>query len=409
MDLKSGEIEHLAFGGNGVLRSNGLVLFVPFSAPQDQLEVQVKKQKKNFAIAEIVTILKQGPSRIKPNCPYFSKCGGCQLQHLNYEEQLKAKQRFVEEAIQRQAKIPTHVKKIIPSPHQWGYRKHIRLNLQLVKDGFEAGYIGNGFIPIKECLLFEDKTSNFFTKLKELLLQLSNKGIQEGSLRIFKIPNGYLLSFSFFPYLPLNRTEVFNRFPFPVIMQSPRQKEEFGTVKCYFKMLNLELFYSPFSFLQNNLAQSENLYKTILSLTSETDILDLYCGIGITSLLFAEKGAKVIGIESNKTAIDLARKNAKNNHLLNIQFIAGEIENLALPYASCILVNPPRTGLSKIVLQKIIDLNPKEIIYISCMPSTLARDLVGFTSAGYTLSFAQPFDMFPQTTHVETIVKLERS
>ena len=405
---RSGTIDHLAFGGSGVMRAEGMVIFVPFAAEQDHLTVNIVKQKKNYAEGQIASIDQASPGRISPRCPHFFSCRGCQFQHLKYEEQLKAKQRFVEDALHRQAALKVSVEPIIPSPQVWNYRKHIRLNLKILRNGFEAGYIGfdSSFLSVSQCYLFHKEQDLLFEQIKETLLRLSNQGIKEGSLKICKNNNQYLFAFSFFPYLPKNSSEIFSSFPFPVILQSPRQRESFGVSEQYFSLLGLDFFYSPYSFLQNNLEQSENLYKAILSQTTANTVLDFYCGIGITTLLLAQRGVSVIGVEANAEAIRLAKRNQQHNQIMKAQFLCSSVENVSVPYAPCILVNPPRTGLSPLVLNKILEMKPQEILYVSCMPSTLARDLKKIVAAGYAIRYAQPFDMFPQTTHVETFVKL---
>lgn len=408
------KIETLAFGGNGVVRDqNGLVIFVPFSAPDDLVSLSIKKQKKNYATGRIETLHTAGPARVAPRCPLFTQCGGCQFQHLHYEQQLLSKKQFIEDALKRIAFLEIDIPPVVPSPSPWAYRKHIRLNLQIKEQGgFEAGYIAEHFLPVSECLLFHEEGDPLLSTLQDHLGKLSHKGIKEGSLRIFKTEEKPLLAFSFFPYLPENRRAIFENSPFAVVMQSPRQKEEFGKVNTRFKIEGLEFVYSPYSFLQNNLEQSAHLYRSLLSLTSSSTFLDLYCGIGISSLLFAKQGKTVYGIESSKNAIALAKQNAAQNGLSSsVEFLCAPIEACDLKHyqASCVLVNPPRTGLTSAALLKLLELLPQEILYVSCMPPILARDLKVFLNSGYRLEYIQAFDMFPQTTHVETVVKLVRT
>lgn len=406
-----GTVEQIAFGGSGIVRSDGLVIFVPFSAPGDELSLKVTNQKKSHAFAEILSINTPGPSRISPTCPYYGTCAGCQLQHIDYNAQLAAKELFVKDALERIGGIDCPLEPISPSPKEWNYRKHIRLNLRLTDSGFEAGYIAKDFLAVKQCPIFHELGDEILLLVDRTAKELSNQGIKEGSLRLFKIESGYLFAFSFFPYLPENRREIFADFPFPVIMQSPRQKEQFGNIELSIDLDGLKLFYSPFSFLQNNLEQSEKLYKTLVSQVAGNQVLDLYCGIGATSLLLGREGKQVYGIENNAKAIELAKKNGVFNGLKEIEFECRSVEKADLSRFKnwSVVVNPPRTGLDPEALNHILEIQPVEIVYISCMPATLARDLKAFKEASYRPVFAQPFDMFPQTTHVETVAKLVKA
>ncbi len=378
-------IEKLIFGGNGITRIDGYVTFVPFSAPGDEATLKVTQKKKNYQIAIIDTLFKEGAERVEPKCPHYTKCGGCQLQHLSYQGQLSAKQNFVQEAL-RIDDIP-----ITPSPIQWNYRSHIRLNLAKEKEGFKMGYIGwdnSSLIEPSICPLFsEDPT--FFSALKEALLLVPHEGIKSASLRIFKHNGTIILAFSTFPKLP----KKLIKFPFAkgVAYKSPGKEKHLGKIP-----------FSPYGFMQNNQPVAEIMYQTIVDWagTEPKKILDLYCGTGITSTLLAHKGHEVIGVEANRSLLPSSKE---------IRFICSSVET-ALPkllktfHPDLIIVNPPKAGLSKEILPF---LKSEEILYLSCMPSTLARDIDRLGSR-YSLDKVQAFDMFPQTTHVETLAKLRQ-
>jgi 23S rRNA (uracil1939-C5)-methyltransferase len=400
-----GTIQTLSFGGEGILRSDGLVVFVPFTAPQDEAIVEIVSKKKNFAHGKLVQLLKKSQSRIEPRCEHFGACGGCQLQHLNYSAQLEAKRQFIIDALQRIGKIPISDVTVTPA-QEWNYRLHIRMKLKKCDKGFQAGYMGNDiFVPINECPIF----SGDIPHIQTLLQSLSNEGVDEGHLRIM---NNNLLAFDFMPRLPKNAQEVFANYS--VVMQSPHEKKEWGNTLCETQLLDLRLRFSPFGFVQNHITQTEVLYRAILeALPAEADkILDLYCGIGATSLLFARMQKQVIGVESHAETVELAKENAKRNGISSCEFYEGKAEKLGVELLKkekpdTVLCNPPRTGLDPLLVEALLEAKPACILYVSCMPSTLARDLQKFIAGGYRLDQIQGFDMFPQTTHVETLVRLK--
>lgn len=382
---KSNQIEKIIFGGNGLTRIDGCVTFVPFSAPGDEVTLKVIQKKKHYQTASIETLIKEGPERVQSKCPHYKTCGGCHLQHLSYQGQLEAKQNFVQEALRIDA-VP-----ITPSPKQWNYRSHIRLNLAKENEGFKMGYIGwdnRSLIEPKTCPLFlEDPT--FFASLKESLLTLPNEEIKSASLRIFQLNSQIYLAFSTFPKLP----KKLIKFPFAkgTAYKAPGKEKHLGIFS-----------FSPYGFMQNNASITEKIYQTLIDRvgTKPKKILDLYCGAGTTSTLLAKEGHEVIGVEANRSLLPSSK---------GVAFICSKVET-ALPKLlktfnpDLIIVNPPRTGLSKEIPPL---LQSEEILYLSCMPSTLARDIERLNSL-YSLEHVEAFDMFPQTTHVETLAQLTK-
>lgn len=400
-----GTIQSISFGGEGILRSDGLVVFVPFTAPQDEAVVEIVSKKKNFAHGKLVQLLKKSEDRIEPRCQHFGVCGGCQLQHLNYPAQLEAKRRFIIDALQRIGKIPIDDVFVAPA-QEWNYRLHIRLKLKKCDKGFQAGYMGHDpsvFVPVKECPIF----SGDLEQILPLFQSLSNEGVDEGHVRIMN----NLLAFDFMPRLPKNAKEVFANYS--VVMQSPHEKKEWGNPLCETEVLNLRLRFSPFGFVQNHITQTEVLYRAILDAlpASAHKILDLYCGIGATSLLLARLEKDVIGVESHAETVAFAKENAERNGITCCEFYEGKAEKLGVELLkkekpNTVLCNPPRTGLDPLLIEALLETKPACILYVSCMPATLARDLQKLIAGGYRLDLVQGFDMFPQTTHVETLVRL---
>ena len=254
----NGKIESIAFGGEGILRHEGHVIFVPFTASGDEAEVEIISQKKNFARGKLRHLDKKSLLRTEPRCPYFGACGGCQLQHLNYQAQVEAKRMFIIDALQRIGKIDvTNIKiTVIPSQQQWNYRRHVRLKLknegtgfnpETAVSGFNLGYTGIDnitFIPITQCPIFLSSEHPLFVKLAPLLASLSNEGIEEASLRLIKTEEGQvLLIFSFSPHLPKNYLiceQALNLSP-GILMHSPLEQKQWGKIDCHTHLLGLTL------------------------------------------------------------------------------------------------------------------------------------------------------------------------
>lgn len=425
MDIVSGEITGIAFGGNGILRQEGLVIFVPFTAPGDRVKCQIIQKKKNFALAKLLHIEKRSSQRIEPLCPYFGTCGGCQLQHLNYEAQLAYKKQCVEDALKRIGHLTIEdVLPVVPSNLQWAYRRHITLTLKPSKGFFEAGYITinhHSLLPILQCPIFIDQKDEIIKQVQYISKNLQCNDNQEGKAYILKQGEGHYLIQLHFKKLPENCKAVIekallNNLQIKGIMASSASNSlSFGNTAASLTVDQMMFQISPRAFIQNHPEQSLNIYHAICQAAQATQakkILDLYCGIGILSLMLAKKCSKLIGIEFNQTAIDLAIHNAGLNNIQNALFYQGDVqviikEILKKHSPDFVVINPPRTGMDPHVVHSLLEEKPKEIIYISCMPSTLARDLKILCENAYRIQFVQPYDMFPQTAHVETIAHLK--
>jgi 23S rRNA (uracil1939-C5)-methyltransferase len=416
-------IKDIAFGGEGVGRIDNLVVFVPFTAPADVIELKITQRKKSFARAEMLHLIEAGPDRIPAPCPYYQVCGGCQFQHLTYEAQLEIKRKFIEEALARIAKISYNVPPVRPSSKLYGYRRHITLKMKGSSHGWVLGFSsasGQDLLSIRSCLLLQEETS-IVEDAQQLVQQFLPHSEGQGSLKILKGSNGlYIFALDFDSSVPSNLQQVSAQFLSGsnscsgIICRSPDLGFELGETSLHFSYQGFDFSYSPFGFVQNHPEQSANIYDLASSWAEESKrVLDLYCGIGITSLAMARKAEQVIGIELSADAIYFAKLNAKNNHCKNVEFYCSPVESITKKIIAklepdTVLINPPRTGIEKEVVLEIIKANPEKIIYISCYPSTLARDLREFSEKGYTIADLQGFDMFPQTTHVETAVLLTK-
>lgn len=419
-DLITGQISRLAFGGNGILRHENFVIFVPFTAPEDFLSCKIKEINKNYASGEIVEIIKPSTKRLEPLCPYFGSCGGCQLQHIAYKEQLVHKREVVEDALKKIAQLNhIDVRPVEPAKEQWSYRRHITLNLRPSLQGYEVGYVAAdnySLLCVEQCPIFTSKDNPIFKQIKEIARSLES-GKENARVVIMKADYERFILLFHFKELPRNFDAVFSHSvsrPFlqGVIASSLRKVKSYGDVTITLPILDLNIASSPHAFVQNHPEQSLKIYDAIKNLAQAADArkaLDLYCGIGITTLLMGRAGMPCLGIENNKEAIRLAAENAKINKIHNVRFIHGKVEDSlnSTQNVDFILANPPRTGMNEEVLQKLLKIAPENIVYVSCMPATLARDLK-LLCQKYDILICQPYDMFPQTAHVEIFVHLTK-
>lgn len=415
----------MASDGRGIVRHDNLVTFIPFTAQGDHIQYQITERKKNYSSGSLLQVLKPSPERITPLCPYFGTCGGCQLQHIQYTKQLEHKRKWVENALRKIGKLPDiSISPVTPAHPQWNYRRHINLVLRKHQNHFQAGYIATdnkSLITIKSCPIFADANDPVLEAIQLISEQLNSSEAHDGKVTLLKSHLGYIAHFHF-KTMPTNISEVlsknFEAFSFLSGLLATSQKESFqwGTIDTSCIINDVSFDFSTKTFIQNHPEQSLNIYKKIIQLTADLKpvrVLDLYCGIGISSLLLAQQGSHVMGVELNRESIKFAESNVRKNQVKNARFMAANVENvlenlLKNEKPDLILVNPPREGLSPKVTQLLESCSASHIIYVSCMPSTLARDLHLICQKNYRIDFLQSFDMFPQTVHVETLVVLSK-
>jgi 23S rRNA (uracil1939-C5)-methyltransferase len=424
-ELVKGSIESLAFGGQGILRHAGLVIFVPFTAPGDRISCRITKQKSTFAEAELVAIDQPSSQRVEPRCPYFGRCGGCQLQHLDEASQLHYKGQVVEDALKRIGKLEMEsIPPAIAAKERWDYRRHVMLTLRQEGTGFALGYIATdnrSLVKVESCPIFIPESEPILSQLAAFCRELQSEKGNQGRVTVLKQGQGrYLLHFHF-KLSPKNLIERGERALAEwkswtgMVVSTPHGRKSLGETSCRMEIDGLEFSFSSDAFIQNHPEQSLNIYRHLVGLAAQAKadhILDLYCGIGCTSLLLARQTIRVVGIESNREAVRLAKENSRTNRVKNVSFHCADVKDLLSEQMDTlrpdfVLVNPPRIGLDPAVVNGLIAGQPDHIAYISCMPSTLARDLRLLVSAGYKLVSCQAFDMFPQTAHVETVVLLK--
>ncbi len=367
-----GKVEKLVFGGKGLIRHEGWVIFVPDVVAHEVVDVTITAKKKSYFEGQLSSVIEASPLRTIAPCPYFGHCGGCQLQHMVYSEQLKVKKEWLIDALARTAGISINFPvEVTAAKKEWAYRQKVILH------GPECGFYARDnttIIPIERCLIFSDKD---FDDVRTAVQQETNPI----KITVMKDEDN-------------NRTIIVD----DKVLKSKNVFE--------YSVDDLRIFYSPKVFVQNDPHQALQIYKDVLENVQDGPILDLYCGHGVMTLMAAKRGHKVLGIELSFEAIACAKKSAKANGL-DAEFQAKPCEKIknedAKKYDQWI-VNPPRTGLSEKMMEIIFSHKPKRLVYISCMPSTLARDCKGLYKEGYVIEKAQVYDMFAETTHLETVV-----
>lgn len=423
-----GNIETLAFGGEGILRFRGFVVFVPFTAVGDFISCRITEVKRSFAKGELVSLNRASSQRTPALCPYFGQCGGCQLQHLQQEAQLSYKHHAVEDALKRIGHLSPPPFTMIPAKQNWSYRRHISLHLKPYQEAFQAGYVSvdnHSLVQVNSCPIFTELSNPILEELQSLVKRIPNPLQHEGRVTLLKNSHDqFLLSFQFdhtftIP-LKLFQTTLQESPHFSGILvlrqdSTPEEWIALGETYCEEIIEDLTFRFSPRTFIQNHPEQSLNIAKKICGLVGDSHqtILDLYCGFGLSSLLLAKRGHPVTGIELNDEAIRFAKENRDLNRMKNAHFLRGDVEKL-LPAqlkkekADTIIVNPPRQGLSKKTVQTLLHSGAETLLYISCMPSTLARDL-NLLAEKYEIKDGWIYDMFPQTAHVETLTLLKKT
>lgn len=423
----------LSSDGSGVGRDgSGVITFMPGLLPGEIGLIEIVERKKKWQRGELKKIIKSSEYRINPHCSVFGVCGGCQLQHMRYEETLKWKKIWVEEALQRIGKLNLDEIKVhstIGMDIPWRYRNKARLHVDC------EGRIGyyqqktNTSVVFSDCLIISERMKGWIKKAKENLKKHQPNIISDvfnltwrenkngaGLLIIERSDdNRWFKVFDPEGRFELNGDKLRASEACEAHSKSDEQKEMTFFIE---DILGFKYHVSPLSFLQVNSAQTEILYKKALeyaALTGKETVFDLYCGIGTMTLHFASKAREVIGIEENPYAVSDAKLNAKINGIDNVRFIQGKTENQLAPLVKygkkpdVIVLDPPRAGVDPKGLEQIIKASPKRIVYVSCDPGTLARDLGRLTEGGYTVLEVQPVDMFPWSAHVETVVMMSRA
>ena len=380
-------IERIVPRGLGIAFAEGTTFFVALAVAGDLVDALVVEVKGKTAFAEIDTVIEPGPDRVEPPCPYFGTCGGCDFQQLNYEAQLAAKVAIIRDCLHRIGKIEWEKEiPIIRSPEPFGYR--LRAQWHANTNTKQIGYFrrdSRDLVDIKYCMVLQPE-------LQTQLAQLREKA-EWGMFASDKVQ--------------IDAAVGTNG---DVSVYSADLSEEANEIEI--AALNEKYRFSARSFFQGNKYLLDKLIETAIGDVSGKNALDLYCGVGFFTLPLARRFGHVIGVEENGEAVDFAEGNSANAGLNNIEFrlesVRRYLANVVETDLDFVVLDPPRAGTEKDTIMNLIRLHPKQISYVACEPSVLARDLKRFVENGYSITSITAVDLFPQTHHVETVVKLNR-
>ena len=433
------KIHNLGSSGEGVGKLGELIIFVEGALPGEEILAEIVTRKKNYAVGRLIQVVKQSNERVKPFCPLYNDCGGCQLQHLNYSAQLNWKRQQVVDAVERIGKLNgVEIFETLGMENPLHYRNKMQFP---VGKNLQIGCYARGshkIIDTQACMIqneLNDKILNAVRNVaKKFQIQPYNEDTHKGFLRHVMGRIGFNGEFMIVLVTATKNFPNEKNFVRALVKELPnvtsiQQNVQtfhnnvilgrdtrilYGKATIHDKIGNFTFNISARSFFQVNTVQTEILYKTALDfaeLHGHETIIDAYCGTGTISLFMARKARKVIGIEVVSSAIADAKRNARENNIRNAEFMVGDAVKV-LPRifepVDVVIVDPPRAGCDKKVLETFAGMNPEKIIYVSCNPATLARDLKILYELGYRTKKIQPVDMFPFTSHVESVAQIEK-
>jgi 23S rRNA (uracil1939-C5)-methyltransferase len=448
------EISDIAFGGKGLVRINGMAVFVDQAVPGDQVLIRITRKKKNYAEARVMELLKSSPDRIIPPCPYSGFCGGCKWQFLEYAVQLAYKRRHVQESLGHIAQIKdARVHPTIPSAQIFGYRNKMEFTCTdrrwLTPDEMQQPEIDKGFgiglhVPgtffkvfdTKRCLLQPDLGNRLLDDVRQFIISsgLPAYGLHshEGFWRFLMLRHSFasdrwmvniVTAKENRQILSLLANRLLQTYPEVIAVINNITSRKAGVTTGEYETTiagdstiadrigSFEFEISANSFFQTNTPGAAKLYDTVkryAELSGSDTVVDLYSGTGTIPILLSDAASEVIGLEMAPSAIADAENNCRHNQVENCRFIPGDIrETLALisRRPNVLVIDPPRAGMHPDVARQVLTLLPEKIVYVSCNPATLARDLLALKEA-YQLEEVQPVDLFPHTYHIESVARL---
>ncbi|MEM9481472.1 MAG: class I SAM-dependent RNA methyltransferase [Verrucomicrobiota bacterium] len=384
------EIDSLSNQGKGVARVDGWVVFVAFALPGERVLARVYRNDKSYSEADLIDILEASPHRREPRCELFGECGGCQYQNLDEGEQRNWKRKQLEELMRRMTGCEIDVRPVAPSPLSFHYRSKLTPHFHRPRDGAidAIGFLKAGgrrqVVNVEQCPIATHGINERYSKLRE---------------EVFKKVGTYKKGATLLLREGLDGVETN---PGAIVRE---------------KVGNVEFEFPAGDFFQNN---PSILPAFVDHVTGEAKagganyLVDAYCGSGLFALTAAKEFSKVLGLEISEKAIEAAKKNAAHNRIGNAEFMAGDVDDLfaEVPFPaeeSCVVIDPPRKGCSEKFIQQLLGYGPERFVYVSCNPATQLRDLNLFTDGGYELTLVQPFDLFPQTKHLECVMTLVAS
>jgi len=445
-DLLELVVDDLAFGGEGVGRADGYVVFVRGGLPGDRLRVRVTEARGRFGRGVIDTVLSPSPDRVEAPCPYFGSCGGCRLQHLAYPAQLAFKEKQVRDCLTRLGGLtPFELRPIVAAPARYGYRNKMEFTIAGPGPviGLHQAERYDVVLDIERCLLQSDTMNALLDELRrqvrERALSVWDPQSERGLLRFAAVREGQRTGEAMVnvvasapdvdtlvPVAEALRARVPATTSVVLNVNDKKASVAVGSEEHLLlgrdhiteKLGSVGFRVSAASFFQTNTAQAERLFAIVAEaceLGGDDTVLDLYSGTGAISLLLAGRARHVYGIELAPAAVADAVRNAQANGIANCTFLTGEVRHVLPALArdgvrpSVVVADPPRAGFHPKALSALAALAPARIVYVSCNPSTLARDVGDLVRQGYRLDWVQPVDMFPQTPHIEAVARLTRA
>ncbi|MEH7223345.1 23S rRNA (uracil(1939)-C(5))-methyltransferase RlmD [Bacillus sp. JJ1566] len=434
----------LTHDGAGVAKIEGFPIFVPNGLPGETAKIKITKVQKNYGYGRLMELYEKSEYRVEAPCPIYKECGGCQLQHLSYEGQMIAKQKQVQEVLTRIGKLQNiKVHPVLGMENPWRYRNKAQVPVADREGGLVAGFYqqrSHEIIDMEACLIQQEKNDLVVQTVKTICEnygiqaydEKNNKGLLRHIMARYGVASGEIMVVLItrtkeLPHKNKIISDITTQLPgVKSIVQNINSKQTnvifgnetnvlWGEEYIYDNIGDIRFAISARSFYQVNPEQTKVLYDKALEyteLTGEESVIDAYCGIGTISLFLAQQAKKVYGVEIVPEAIEDAKRNAALNDIDNAEFAVGEAE-VVIPNwykdgvkADVIVVDPPRKGCDEALLQTILKMKPGKVVYVSCNPATLARDLRILEDGGYETVEVQPVDMFPHTVHCEAVAKL---
>ncbi len=448
------KIDGMGYQGEGIGKINGFTVFVSGALPGEKVNIKVIKVNKSFAFGKLFHVIEPSSERVNPSCPIYKRCGGCQLQHMSYRAQLNFKKNRVKDCLERIGKFQVaetisenglKLYDTIGMKNPYRYRNKVQLPVGRFNSKLKIGFYANrshDIIDMDSCLIQNESADEAVKFIREWIEKYNipvydekagrgivrhimiRKAFTTGEIMVVIVTYGSKLPAKdeFIEILTGNISHIVS------IIQNINDKKTnvvlgqksitlWGKDSISDYIDNFKFNISPLSFFQVNPLQTRVLYHKALEyagLTGNEIVFDAYCGTGTISLFLSQKAKKVYGVEIIEAAVENARINAAENGIHNVEFITGKSEEI-IPRlieqgtrADVVVVDPPRKGCVAALLHSIADMAPRTIVYVSCDPATLARDLAILRDLGYVAEKVQPVDMFPETAHVECVVKLKR-
>lgn len=424
-------LDKMVYGGEALGKYEGKVVFVNGGIEGELVDVQVTEQKKDYLRGNIVKVIQPSEQRISPLCEHFGLCGGCQWQYIDYSQQLRFKEKIIYDQLVRIGGfVQPGIMPIIGMEFPWQYRNKARFIVKTTKRGFNIGFYQIGtrdVVDIDYCHLISKQMNEGYSVLREIIKERFKPFYAYCAIEIKALEKGIMAFFITSPKFHLNLKELVEEIQnIPIIKGihhlvvdknglSPLTTYSGSQILTY-SLEDITVQAQATSFFQINLIQAQRLFKEtirLLNLQETHQVLDGHCGVGTLTLLIAQKAKEVIGVDISSSSINDAKMNALLNRIKNVHFLQSSLKqaigDLNKGYKfDAVILNPPRDGLvEKQVIQWLLQTKPAKIIYISCNPTTLARDLKFLCEGGYSLNVVQPVDMFPQTYHVETLVSVQ--